>query len=258
MAEYGLKRGERLIRESPDIVIKENLFTLFLTDRRLIFGHANRKNNFDIGFQDLADVEFYETEAGEPLFVISVRGKIKKGIHEMKRIIIVFSAQAGLPRDDEAEVLFSYIHAIARKNQDAAETGVHRKTQTYEDLLPGEHQCTVCGREYREGTPFCTRCGAKIVPPLKNDHKAFTLFSFKKPEPKGLEPDVTSTIVTGAPEDVIEEPSSATVPCRICMELIPDNSVFCKYCGARQSEQEKSEKKGFGLGRLFRAGNDKH
>ena len=78
MAGYGLKRGERLIRESPDIVIKENLFTLFLTDRRLIFGHANRKNNFDIGFQDLADMEFYETEAGEPLFVISVQGKKRK------------------------------------------------------------------------------------------------------------------------------------------------------------------------------------
>ncbi len=193
MVGYGLKRGERLVRESPDIAIKEDLFTLFLTDRRLIFGHAKRKNTFDIDFKDLADVEFYETEAGEPLFVISVRGKKKKGIDEIKRIIMVFSAQAGPSRSDEAEVLFSHIHAIARKNRNMAEALVHRKNHTYEDLVPGEHRCTRCGREYREGTPFCTRCGVKIVPPAKKDQKAFSLFSFKKTEPKKPGPATTDT-----------------------------------------------------------------
>ncbi len=253
MAGYGLKRGERLIRESPDIVIKENLFTLFLTDRRLIFGHANRKNNFDIGFQDLADMEFYETEAGEPLFVISVRGKKKKGTDDIKRIVVVFSGQAGLPRSDEAEMVFSYIHAIARKNQKMSEAGVHRKNRTYEDLLPGEHRCTRCGREYREGTPFCTRCGVKIVSPVKKDQKTFILFSFKKAEPKRSEHATTDITVTDVQGPVIEEPSSVTVPCRVCMELIPDNSVFCKYCGARQLEQNK--KSGFSLAKFFfRAG----
>ncbi|HVP93622.1 MAG TPA: zinc ribbon domain-containing protein [Methanoregulaceae archaeon] len=254
MVEYGLKRGERLIRETPDIVIKENQFTLFLTDRRLIFGHVNRKNNFDIDFKDLADIEFYETEAGEPLFVVSVRGRKTKGVAEIKKIIMVFSGQSGDPRSDEAEIMFSYIHAIARKNQKMSDEGVHRKKQTYDDLLPGKHQCSVCGNEYREGTPFCTYCGAKITPPIKKEQNKFALFSFKKPEP-----DVTKGTVIikqePEPEPVIEVPSSVMVPCRICMELIPDNSVFCKYCGARQAEQKETDKKrGFSLSRFFSAG----
>lgn len=246
----GLKWGERLVRESPDIVIGENQFTLYLTNRRLLFWHAAKRKSFWIDRNDLRDVEFFQTESGEPLFVISFRGKKKgKSNDGTEKAIIVFSERSGPPRGDEAEMLFSYIHAIARQNLRISEGSARKKRRVSGDFLPDGQHCS-CGKKFLEGTVFCTFCGKKIVLPGKKDRNAFSLFSLGSTKKKVAIPDDPAP-----PED---EVSMAQVPCRTCLELIPDNSVFCKYCGARQAVPKKPDNKpGFSLGRLFKARNNK-
>lgn len=249
MVGPGMGWGERLVRESPDIIIGENQFILYLTDQRLLFKHEKKRKSFAIDRKNLVDVEFFETEAGEPLFVISFRGK-KKGRSGdgSEQAIVVFSERSGLPRGDEAEVLFSYLHAIARKNQNFSERRV-KKRRKNDNLSPGEHQCS-CGNTFQEGTSFCTFCGTKIVLPKKNDMNAFPLFSLGSRKKQVAIPD--------APVPPEEEISSVQVPCRVCLEPVPENSLFCKYCGASQVSQKKPGKKpGFGLISLFRPGNNK-
>ena len=250
MVGPGLERGEHLIRESPEITIREIQFTLYLTDRRLLFWHAAKKNRFGISRKDLVDVEFYETEAGEPLFVITYRGRKKiRGGDGREQVIMIFSGQSGLPRSDEAEVLFSFIHAIARQNQRISEGRAKKKGRTTDDLLPDGQHCS-CGKKFTDDTSFCTFCGTRIVRPVKKDRNKSPLFSFgstKKPVDTDDNP-----VPSG------EEVSSVHVPCRRCLEPIPDNSVFCKYCGAKQTEQTKPEHKpGFSLSRLFKAKNNR-
>jgi len=245
-----LERGEHLIRESPEITIKDIQFTLYLTDRRLLFWHAARKNRFGISRKDLIDVEFYETEAGEPLFVITCRGRKKiKGGDGTEQVIMVFSGQSGLPRVDEAEAMFSFIHAIARQNQRIVERRAKKKGSQSDNLVPGEQQCP-CGKKFREGTSFCTFCGSKIVRPEREEKSAFSFFSFggtKKP-----------VAIPDKPVPPTEDVSLVEVPCRICLEPIPDNSMFCKYCGAKQTKKMKPENKpGFSFSRLFKPKNNR-
>jgi hypothetical protein len=247
MVASGLGRGEHLVRESPEIIIGDYQFTLYLTDRRLLFGHETKRRSFAIDRKDLTDAEFFETETGEPLFVISFRGKKKgKSGDGTAQVIMVFSGQSGLPRTDEAEVLFSYIHAIARQNQRISEGRMKRRRRR-ENLSPGEQTC-LCGNKLYEGTSFCTYCGNKIVLPEKLTRNAFSLFLhgiMKKP-------------LANEDKLIPEEISSVQVPCRICLEPIPENSVFCKYCGKKQAGPKKPDNKsGFSLSRLFRAGNNK-
>ena len=72
-----------------------------------------------------------------------------------------------------------------------------------------------------KGHHFAHAAERKIVSPVKKDQKTFILFSFKKAEPKRSEHATTDITVTDVQGPVIEEPSSVTVPCRVCMEAYP-------------------------------------
>jgi hypothetical protein len=153
-----LPYGEKEIRESYDIFVKDTEFNLFLTNRRLILKNDAKKINLEIRLKDIAGSGLWEAENGDPMIAVHVIRERK----ETRMLLMQFSQNNEDNRKDETDSIYSYIRASSRNNESVDPAG-----QFFQDkngLQDGLQQpvlvkCKQCKKQVSGNANYCIHCG---------------------------------------------------------------------------------------------------
>ena len=103
MIRPSLPYGEKEIRESYDILVKDTEFNLFLTNKRLILLNDAKKMNLEIRLKDIVGSGFWEAENGDPVIALHVMRENK----EARQLLMQFPQNAEDDRKDETKYSLS-------------------------------------------------------------------------------------------------------------------------------------------------------
>jgi hypothetical protein len=157
-----LPYGEKEIRESYDIFVKDTEFNLFLTNRRLILLNDAKKINLEIRLKDIVGSGLWMAENGDLMIAVHVIRERK----ETRMLLMQFSQSIEDNRKDETDAIYSYIRASSRNN----ECGADPAGQFFQDkngLQDGSQQpvlvkCKHCKKQVPANANYCIHCGKQF------------------------------------------------------------------------------------------------
>ena len=159
-----LPYGEKEIRESYEIIVKDTTFNLFLTNKRLILLNDEKKMNLEIRLKDIVGSGFWEAENGDPVIALHVM-RVNK---EARQLLMQFPQSAEDDRKDETEYLYHYIHASYSSGKREGDPSEQLFTDGIEgqdkSQLPVLVKCKSCKKQVRKNANYCIYCGKQYVP----------------------------------------------------------------------------------------------
>jgi len=156
---------EITILESKGILIKDQMYHVVLTDRRIIltsfFDHKPRS----INLPDVQKTELAINDYGDPIIIVfapSVAGEIKK-------VILHFSKKNFT---DPRQVSSLWSSEINKMIQRIVPVSPDIPPKVPPDITPKKGSptpafCIKCGTKFVDGSVFCNKCGSKIIYPVQ-------------------------------------------------------------------------------------------
>jgi DNA-directed RNA polymerase subunit RPC12/RpoP len=156
---------EITILESKGILIKDQMYHVVLTDRRIIltsfFDHKPRS----INLPDVQKTEVAINDYGDPIIIVfapSVAGEIKK-------VILHFSKKNFT---DPRQVSSLWSSEINKMIQRIVPVSPDITPKVSPDITPKKGSpipafCLTCGTKFVDGSVFCNKCGSKIIYPVQ-------------------------------------------------------------------------------------------
>jgi hypothetical protein len=196
MIRPALLYGEKEIRVSYDILVKDTEFNLFLTNKRLILLNDTKKMNLEIRLKDIVGSGFWEAENGDPIIALHVM-RVNK---EARQLLMQFPQNVEDDRKDETEFLYHYIHASYSSGKiegdpsellftdgDEGQDGSHR---------PALVKCKHCKKQVRKNANYCIYCGKQYIPSAAEPSPGKGFLSwFLEDKKKGSKDNVTTPVV---------------------------------------------------------------
>lgn len=112
---------------------------------------------------------------------------------------------------------------IAKRNIDLANEKIR--------IVKGVVACSNCGVDNPISENYCSKCGAKLVPPVHREEEKSTSEEKLSSEEKFSSEEKTSSEEKSSSEERVHLDEKIT--CEGCGSQIPLGSTFCQVCGRR-------------------------
>ena len=164
---------EITILESKGILIKDQMYHVVLTDRRIIltsfFDHKPRS----INLPDVQKTELAINDYGDPIIIVfapSVAGEIKKVILHFSKKNFTDPQMVSSLWSSEINKMIQRIVPVSPDITPKVSPGITPKVSP--DITPKKGSpipafCIKCGTKFVDGSVFCNKCGSKIIYPAQ-------------------------------------------------------------------------------------------